>query len=57
MFFKKVYKRCSERNESLEYNVINENIEINKGLIDSLIRSGMANVKSIDDGYELYYNV
>lgn len=57
MYFDKVYRKKSKKGEILEYKLINENIEIDDTLLESLERSGMANIKRNNDDIELYYNI
>lgn len=55
--FKNVYRRVSDRNEELRYKKINENVEMEDMLVDSLLRSSAATIKYKEDYMELYYNM
>lgn len=58
MYFNEVYRAVGKKNETINYELINSNIEINDLLLASLERSGMARVVSKSDGkLVLYYEV
>lgn len=56
MYFENVFKKSSKKNEPLEYKKINQGVELEDELVDSLMRSKAAKIKGTESGYDIYYN-
>lgn len=57
MYFEEVYRAVGKKDEQLRYEKINEKVEMDDLLIQSLERSGMGRVVSTNQGLILYYEV
>lgn len=57
VLFKEVYKRSGIVNNKVEYSLINREVYLDEKLVESLIRSGFANVKRSGKDEKLYYEI